>query len=69
MGGILPNLQEGFPPLPSNPREGIFYINRKKKATLCDTRFRSIDRNTIQVEFDLGEALLGWFKYVLCPNF
>ncbi|GJJ13025.1 hypothetical protein Clacol_007274 [Clathrus columnatus] len=61
--GILPNIQEGFPPLPSNPRRGVFYVRQKKKTIRCDTRFRETELNTPPIEFDVGEALLGWFEF------
>ncbi|KAL0958931.1 hypothetical protein HGRIS_014247 [Hohenbuehelia grisea] len=60
--GLLPNFQEGLPPLDPRTVDGVFWVRHKAHRLKCDTRF-IVPENSTPPTVGLEEILYEWFKF------
>ncbi|KAJ7489439.1 hypothetical protein FB451DRAFT_1224914 [Mycena latifolia] len=60
--GLLPNLQEGLPPLENGKLEGTFWL-RKPRILCCDVRFNLAEGWMPPKDVSVDELLRDWFKF------
>lgn len=62
--GLLPNLQDGLPPLSDGRNSGVFWVRmRNDQRVPCDIRFRQVEGLSIPTEYTVEELLSRWLNF------
>ncbi|KAJ7678233.1 hypothetical protein DFH06DRAFT_1168234 [Mycena polygramma] len=61
--GLLPNLQEGLPPLEAGKLAGTFWLNKKPKVLCCDVRYQQMEGWTPPEDVPLHQLIREWFQF------
>ncbi|KAJ6504242.1 hypothetical protein C8R47DRAFT_1104811 [Mycena vitilis] len=61
--GLLPNLQEGLPPLEAGKLEGTFWLNKKPKVLCCDVRYEHMEGWTPPEDVPPHQLIREWFQF------
>ncbi|KAK7050439.1 hypothetical protein R3P38DRAFT_2686481 [Favolaschia claudopus] len=59
--GLLPNLQEGLPPMEPGTLKGTFWL-RKPRITCCDVRYNMAEGWTPPEDVPVSQLIQDWFR-------